>query len=256
MKKLLFALLLCSLPVMGQVSNPTTGFSALATASIPVIVAPNGTIATSGVVTPGTALPNIFPYAWLYFPAGAVSGGSAGLYYATCTATTTCQVYTNFVDASATAFTPFIPTSPVAAVGSNSAYTQTTAADLTLLNVTVPAGTLGAKGVLRKSMQLLLSNNANAHTFKTMLGGSTAQVSGSIVSVLNYRTQVEFHNMGDASHQSVFPSYASIGGTGTALAIGTTNTANQQSLTLTCQLAVATDYCGVLQSQDEFLYQP
>ena len=64
----------------------------VARSAIPVILAPNGTIATNGTVTLGTALPLVYASAWVRFPAGAVVGGLAGLYFVKFSSTTVGQV--------------------------------------------------------------------------------------------------------------------------------------------------------------------
>jgi hypothetical protein len=121
----------------------------LAQSGVPVGIANNGTVATNGQITLGTALPRIYSGGiWLYLPAGAVSGGAAGLYWCVMSSVTVGQVYTNFADTSQV-FVPYIPTGTlVNAVGSNAAYTQITNTDIVLANVTLPAGSLGNSGAV------------------------------------------------------------------------------------------------------------
>lgn len=65
--------------------------------------------------------------------------------------TTAGQVYSLFADP-ANAFVPYVPSGTLsAAVGSGSAFTQTTAADVTLVNVMLRGGSLGPFGRLRVS---------------------------------------------------------------------------------------------------------
>lgn len=143
--------------------------------SIPVIIAPAGTIATAGTVTLGTALQHVYRQAWVYFPASAVVGGAAGLYYTIFSSTTVGVVYTNFVDAATTAFTPSIPTIlGDVVVGSNSAYTQTVTSDLALVNITVPAGMLGSSGTLSLEALFSLFSSGNAKTIKASFGNMVA----------------------------------------------------------------------------------
>jgi hypothetical protein len=121
----------------------------LAQSGVAVGLVPNGTVATNGQITLGTALPRVYSGGiWLRLPAGAVSGGAAGLYWCVMSSTTVGQVYTNFADTSQS-FVPYTPTGTlVNAVGSNAAYTQTTATDIVLASVTLPAGSLGNNGVV------------------------------------------------------------------------------------------------------------
>jgi hypothetical protein len=135
-----------------NIAKPPVGFFKkppyiLAQSGVPVGIANNGTVATNGQVTLGTALPRVYSNGiWLYLPAGAVSGGVAGLYWCVMSSTTVGQVYTNFADTSL-GFVPYIPTGTlVNAVGSNSAYTQTTNAEIVLANINLPGNSLGNTG--------------------------------------------------------------------------------------------------------------
>ena len=164
-----------------SISRTSDGASAtlqefvLEESSIPVIIAPAGTIATAGTVTLGTALQHVYRQAWVYFPANAVVGGAAGLYYVIFSSTTVGVVYTNFVDAATTAFTPSVPTIVGSAVvGSNSAYTQTVTSDLALVNITIPANMLGASGTVSLEALFSLFSSANAKTIKASFGNMVA----------------------------------------------------------------------------------
>lgn len=222
----------------------------LAESGVPVILAPNGTVATSGVVTFGTALPLTFPYAWVRLPAGAVVGGAAGLYYATCTSATVCQIYTNFVDPSTTAFTPSVPASPVAAIGSNAAYTQTTATQLVLLNTTIPAKAMGAYGSIRKTILAAIPTNANAKTIGMGLSGGVI-VTSAQTTATGWRGLLQIYNAGDTSHQLTNNPASGWGGfTGTP-SYSTLDTTQAQALVVTGQLAVATDYLVIVTNLDE-----
>lgn len=174
----------------------------LAQSAVPVCLAPNGTVATNGIVTLGTALPTTYSGGiWLRLPAGAAVGGLAGLYWAVMSSTTQGQVYTNFADP-ATQFIPYIPSGAlVAAVGSNAAYTQTTAADVTLVNVTVPGGTMGNNGALRVQKEWAAPNNANAKSGTTKFG-ATLMHSETLASGLTYAAFVSIKNKGTQGRQN------------------------------------------------------
>lgn len=224
-----------------QTSSPII----LAQDAIPVILAPNGTVATNGTITLGTALPTIYANAWVRLPAGAVVGGLAGLYFATFSSATVGVITTTFVDA-ATAFTPYIPASTTVAVGSNAAYTQTTAADITLCNVTVPGGLMGANGGLRHSEYFSQPNNANTKTPKLFLG-ATSILSVPLTASASIRASNTIRNRGTQSSQmygNIGTTLAYVDGTSTSGAVvqSAINTAIDQALTFTGQLAVATDY--------------
>lgn len=216
---------------------PTT----IAKSAIPVILAPNGTVAVNGTVTLGTALPLTYVNAWVRLPADAVVGGLAGLYYVVFSSTTVGQVYTNFANA-ATAFTPYIPTSTlVAAVGSNAAYTQATGADVTLANVTVPANALGTTGEF--TLSLFASNNgtAGAKNISGKFGGSVF-LSGAVTTSLALETSKTVKNRSNVAVQLVHGNHI-VGAVSTvAPTLLAINTADAVAVAITGQIAVATDY--------------
>ncbi len=145
----------------------------LAQSNVAVALAPNGTIDTNGIVTLGTALPRIYSSGiWLRFPAGAVVGGLAGLYWCDMTSTTVGQVYTNFVDG----LSPFIPYIPVGAltnaVGSNAAYTQTVNTNIVLASVTNPPGSLGNNGQMKINEEFSYNLAAGAKSLPLYLNST------------------------------------------------------------------------------------
>ena len=155
------------------VAPPYPSAVTLAQTAIPSILVPNGTVATNGAITLGTALSAIYAAAWIYLPAGAVVGGAAGLYYATFSSTTVGQVYTNYVNPASTQLIPAISAgTPVAAVGSNSAYTTVVATDTPLATIDVPGLLMGANGRIRVTRRESTINNANGKTSKFSFGGS------------------------------------------------------------------------------------
>ncbi len=205
--------------------------------AVPVCLAPNGTVATNGVVTLGTALPTTYSGGiWLRLPANAVVGGAAGLYWAVMSSTTQGQVYTNFADP-ATQFIPYIPGGTlVAATGSNSAYTQTTASDITLVNVTVPGGAMGANGGLRQTVMHQNNNSAGAKAFNSKLGGQQLR-SASRTTTSGQVFFASTFNRGLASQVT-----AALVDGATGAGVTTVNTASDQSFTIAENIAVATDF--------------
>ena len=134
------------------------GQAVLFQSSIPVGVPPSGTIAANGVLTLGTALDNTYPSCYMYFPAGAWTGSTAGMYYVVMSSTTVGQVYTNqYVSGVAT-----IPSSPTAVSTGAGAYTQTTGSYLSVLSYTMPANLMGTIG--RLSADIFCTNNSSAGT--------------------------------------------------------------------------------------------
>lgn len=221
----------------------------LTQSAVPIGSAPNGTIAVNGTVTLGTALPTTYSSGiWLRFPASAVSGGSAGLYWVVMSSTTVGQVYTAFVD-TASPFTPYIPQTLVAAVGSNVAYTQATGTDIVVANITVPGGAIGANGSMRGTYLAQNNNSAGNKLYKSFL--STTQLSldtrtttvGVTGSFMVRNRGVQNRNLLIASGTGG-PSIYAFGTNAGAVAnsTGTVDTSVSQQLTLVLNVATATDY--------------
>lgn len=217
----------------------------VAQSGVPVCLAPNGTVATNGIITLGTAL--LFTYSggiWLRLPANAIVGGAAGLYWAVMTSTTQGQVYTNFFDP-ATEFVPTIPTGAlVNAVGSNAAYTQTTASDITLVNVTIPGGSMGSLGAIRVIDALWSNNNSAGNKTPKLKFATETILSGNngspVTTTTVYRHTGFFRNRGTEAI-NVYNPFTNFGITNSS-SQSTVNTANNQALTFTAQIAVATDW--------------
>lgn len=214
----------------------------VAQTAVPVIVVPNGTVATNGTITLGTALPIIYSGgAWIRLPAGAVVGGQAGLYWCVFSSTTVGQVYTAF-NAASSEFIPNIPSPVVAAVGSNVAYTQATASDIVLVNITLEAGALGLNGSFRLLPYVASPNNANNKIWKTKAAASTLNSTTNTTAVADARPVV-MRNFGSYSlnFASGFIGYSQGGSTYPYTRL-TVDTSVDVSVTITGQLAVATDY--------------
>lgn len=222
----------------------------LAQSAVPVCLAPNGTVATNGIVTLGTALPATYSGGiWLRLPANAVVGGSSGLYWAVMSSTTQGQVYTNFYNP-ATQFIPSIPSGTlVAAVGSNAAYTQSTAADITLVNITVEGGSMGVNGGIREDVWFSHSNSAGTKTLKILFGSGTVLSHGVTTTATTRLDNSVIRNRGVADKQymvSATNSGVLFGGTSTSSSATTSgltvDTSSNVSLTFVGNLAVATDF--------------
>lgn len=232
------------------VQSPAAGVLAKSTfvlyrSAIPVILAPNGTIATNGTVTLGTALPLVYASAWVRFPAGAVVGGLAGLYFVKFSSTTVGQVYTNYNNATV-GFVPSIPDTQVVAVGSNSAYTQTTGAEVTLANVTLAGNSMGPDGSVLVALLEANNNSAGAKIVRAKFGG-TAFISQSVTTSLAMETEKRVTNRGVVNAQLLHAD----GAFGVTSAVAPTqlavDTSADVAILVTGQIAVATDYLVVEQ---------
>ena len=212
-------------------------------AAIPVILPSSGTI-TNGVLSALTALPTAYGGAWMYFPAGASLPSGAGLYWVSSVTTTGGNITTTFAS-TAVAFTPYIPASPVLITSGGAAYTQTIGSDITLANITVPGGLMGANGTLRAWTLTSSLSNANIKNCKVALGG----ISNLILYIAetnngNANYFVALRNRGlQNSNVSFAPGNGRIGAeSGGASAYYAIDTSTSQALTFTGQIAVATDY--------------
>ena len=218
----------------------------LAQSSVPVILVPNGTVATNGTVTLGTALPATYSGgAWIRLPANAIVSGAAGLYWCVFSSTTVGQVYTNFADP-ASEFIPSIPVGTlVAATGSNSAYTQSTGADVTLVNVLLPANSMGVTGSLIISPFVASPNNANNKIWRTKSGSTNLNSTTNTTATADARPVI-FRNAGAANlnFSNGFLGYAQGGSTYPYNRLAIDTSANQ-TITFTGQMAVATDYIAL-----------
>lgn len=219
---------------------------------VPAIIVPNGTIATSGVVTLGTALPLIYPAAWCYFPAGAVVGGLVGWYYVAFSSTTVGQVYTNFI-ATLSGQIALPASALTAAVGSNGAYTQATTA-VTMSAAVVPANTMGAGGAVHYNALFSYNNTAGAKTAGVSFGGSSVFTSANTTTVaVNVSKRVQNR----ATNQQVIQAAVE---SGTASATAPTLLAIDTTADVTCaftgQIAVATDYLVLESSVIEVIPAP
>jgi hypothetical protein len=226
-----------------NVFNPYKQPYILAQDGIPAGLAPNGTVATNGQITLGTALPRTYSVGiWLYLPAGAVSGGAAGLYWCVMSSTTVGQVYTNFADTSL-GFVPYTPTGTlVNAVGSNAAYTQTTSTNIVLIKGAVPANSMGIKGSLRSIQQFSCINNANAKSVQLQFGASNIIYNAGVATSNGAQTLATIRNCGATNSQVA--NYNSLTGLGTSTNIGyySNDTTVDQPIQVSANISVATDY--------------
>ena len=228
-------------------TNPVGGAGAgvppvprvMAQSGIPCILGPNGTIATNGTITFGTALPLIYPRAWVYFPAGAVVGGLVGWYYVIMSSTTVGVVYTAYQATMTLPFAMLPAAQMTVAVGSNSAYTQSTSS-VTMASVSVPSNTMGENGELSFDGLFSYNNSAGAKVAGCSFGGSTVlTVSGTTTLSVNITKSVQNR----ATNQQVIRVSVDAGTSSsvapTLLAIDTTA---DVTAAFTGSIAVATDY--------------
>lgn len=216
----------------------------LSESGIPVIVANTGTIATNGTVTLGTALPTTYANAFVYFPASAVSGDSTGgIYYVVFSSTTVGVVYAGKYGVAngvgAVAFTPVVPSGTLTAVtGSNSSFTGSTT-ETTLINVTVPAGSIGNNGQIVVTSNWACNNSAGAKVGTVYLGGTA------VGSTSSYTTSTGGSSMNSVRNRGILTKQVSqlVGGASTDANVYTSiDTSVDKAITITGDTAAATDH--------------
>lgn len=211
--------------------------------SIPVGIAPTGTMANNGAVTLGTAIPAIYAACYLYLPANAiVAGSAAGLYYTVMSSTTVGQVfnntYTSGIPATPASPTAFVTTGPGAFAGS--------IARQTLITLTLPGGLMGLNGSLDLESLWSATNNANAKTPTVVFGGNDVSTSALTSAAAIHDTRL-IMNKASAALQ-IAQAGAATGGWGSAGSASTylaVNTAADVTLKYDLQKATATDWAGI-----------
>jgi len=207
--------------------------------TVPMILPPSGTIADNGALTLGTALPEIIPASYQYFPAGAVySGSTAGMYFVEMSSTTLGTIYNN-VYVSGEAGVPLVKTAIVAT--GPGAYTQATTA-ITLLTLPVYGGLLGNGGAIVTRQSWSCINNANAKSVHFYFG--TEEINGGSLashSSVHYSNTVT--NTGYTNVQRATPLVSDIVGfdLDTSFTLYE-DTSVDFNLTYTAVLSTATDY--------------
>jgi hypothetical protein len=208
--------------------------------NVPVFLPSSGSIGNNGSLTLTTALDTTYANAYMYFPANAIAAGvAAGLYFVQMSSTTVGTIYNNTY----TSGKQSIPSSPTAFVTTGpGAYTQTTGADINLILTTLPGSSLGSNGSLFVFPQEVVSSSANNKIFRLKLDstttnthlGTTIGQSSSPMVVRNKGVQ----NRNVSNNATGFTT----GGTGPVHT--TLDTSSDITLTLTANLANASDYAG------------
>lgn len=209
---------------------------------IPMIIPSSGSIGNNGALSGITALPTQFASCYMYFPANAISAGSAaGFYYVVMSSTSAGTIYNNTY----TSGTPTIPASPNAFITAGpGAYTQTTAADITMLSASIPGGLLGTDGTIGVKVDISHPENTNDKICKLTYGGATVtSVPMATATVETQLWSVHITGRGAVNKQYTHPTNASRDGTyASSVNEISVNSAAAQTMAFTGQLAVATDY--------------
>lgn len=141
-----------------QIMNDAlSGMGVLSQSSIPVGIAPTGSVDANGALTAGTALPATYSSGiWLYLPAAAAFTLSpAGIYYCVMSSTTLGTIYNITLAAGTTPYKPSAAALTAAAIvdaRGATAYTGATTA-VALVTFPVAGGMIGANGSLEVSFE-------------------------------------------------------------------------------------------------------
>lgn len=226
---------------------------------VPVILPSGGSIGNNGALTLTVALPTTFSNGcYMFFPANAIASGVvAGVYYVVMSSTTVGTIFNNVLSGRPVAIaspTAFATTGP-------GAYTQTVAAQQTLVTIPIPAGSLGPNGQLVTDLVALRVSNTDACSMQGSLGG-TQMWSLANVSNAWQGFRRTLRNMGVQNQQSgynVSNSNTAIDNTLTTQtpAFFTLNTANALNYVISAQIATsASDYFILLGCSIQANYAP
>lgn len=214
-----------------------TGISAssslLEASAVAVILPSSGSSNATGQITHTTALPaQPVGTVKVFLPAGVVTAGSqgtgAGLYEATYSSTTVCQLTGTGI------------------VTANGAYTQSTS-EQALATVTVPGGAMGLNGGVLSYATWSGPNNGNSKSPRIRLGGiaGTQHYNSPFTTSASIGAVTKIRNRGAANAQvgsAAANATSGLGGSTAVLTTGAVDTTADQALVHSGQLGVATDY--------------
>lgn len=174
----------------------------------------------------------------MYLPAGAVVDGLAGFYWTIFSSTTAGSVKTNFVSPATTEFVPYVPAgTPVAAVGSNSAYVTPTASDIALINITLPANSVSPGSNIRTFSIITCTNAADDKIIKHLLGSTTVGSQTFTTSTGGTLSTIIFSRTNAKQILGLYGDSAVV-----ATTFGTVNTGAASKVVITGQLEEVTGY--------------
>lgn len=171
----------------------------LARSGTALIFPPSGTVLTDGTITLGATLPQIYSRgAWVRLPAGAITsvgGGAAGLYWCVFSSTTVGQFKNNYASPASLDALAHPASVGTNATGSNVAYTQDTASDITMATVPVAGGSLGVNGGWTGDISFSNSNSASTKRVWVKFG-EVDVVRLSLTTSISGRTRPRISNQG------------------------------------------------------------
>lgn len=222
--------------------NRTSLPIAAGSSGIPFVMPSRGTINnTAGSVTVATAFDYVIGPSYTYFPAAALHAASpAGWYYTLWTAATIGTVYADTYQNGI----PTIPASPTALVTVAGAYTQAINFDVTGPNYVIPGGTMGVNGYIEWGRTINNNNSAGAKVYNVYLGGSLAQGTSQTTNP-KHGALGTIKNRGRVTAQISTSGAAGDPGNASSLPKLTIDTAQNQVISMSLRLAVATDFAMI-----------
>jgi hypothetical protein len=226
------------------------GIGLVAQSTIPVGIAPSGSVAPNGAITLGTALPVVYSSGiWLALPADAAyTDAPAGTYWCVMSSTTVGTVYDEVLVG-----VPTVPSAPTAIVDAREAtnYTGVTT-EVALVTATVAGGLVGANGSIKINFAGSQNSSAGAKTY-VVKGGAGTWLSSAATTTASALYDFTVGNRGSAAVN--FSTGVNANGLGARGFLATTvDTASNFNVTFNATLAVATDY--VLYEHVEVLVAP
>ena len=205
---------------------------------------------TTGSFTLGTAFPRTYSLGiWIYFSGSGIAGSTggpaaSGLYWCVMSSATDGQAYALSGDPSVS-WVPYTPTTvPTLLTTTAGTHSPVLSTNITVLNVTVPGGTLGRSGAIHGRDAILCSSSANSKNSLVQFGSTTlmANNAGGFITTSGFaRRDFSLYNAGDEKFNFV-NSYVYIGVTPAAPIYTAIDTTADQSLKVTLQLTHQADY--------------
>lgn len=219
-------------------ANAYTPF-VFAKAAVPFVDPPSGNMGNNGAFTLGTALPRALAGCFMWFAANQIAAGSApGWYWTTMSSATAATVFSNTYPGGV----PQPVANPVSFATTGPGAITGVTGSIGGIALTLPAGLIGANGVLRFSDLWSLNNSANNKSVGATLGGQIMPTPALTTAASVSRVWTLYNN-GNANQ--VIPPPGIVAGVGSAAGVvgsPTLNMTNAQQLVYTLNTAAATDW--------------
>ena len=214
------------------------------------------TISATGALSNLPTLPITSGFAFMYLPA--ITGLTAGWYYAQILSATTAQISTAlYTSGDPKRAVPSVFTNPAGITAGN--YSQTTATDIQGQAFVLPGGAMGPNGSVRGYFAVSMAANANAKTFRfrfgttNISGGSGSWGSGPTAGVGCVVQNINAQNSNKCLNgSSSFQPYSNSGSG--AVAVTAINTAADVTANFTVGISTASDFAIAEYCNCEVLY--